>query len=123
MSDGTAGEIEIGSNEDEFDVMAREDRELGDALQKIEKLEAFKSYVHKRLDDAGVPSDPEPEANAEHGCRIGGRLNWLIASKEDQPSNAANATKDVILKILEDATPKYNRELQRWLESVKAKIG
>lgn len=38
----------------------------------------FKTFVHKRLDDAGVPHDPEPEHTAQHGCRISGRLNWLI---------------------------------------------
>lgn len=39
---------------------------------------AFKAYVHTRLDGAGVPADPEPEQNAKHGCRIEGRLNWLL---------------------------------------------
>lgn len=42
-------------------------------------LQSFKNYVHKRLDAAGVPADPEPEKNAEHGCRIEGRLNWVLA--------------------------------------------
>jgi hypothetical protein len=45
---------------------------------------AFKTYVHKRLDDAGVPADPEPETNAKTGCRIGGRLNWLIHGRDAQ---------------------------------------
>lgn len=41
-------------------------------------LRAFKTYVHQRLDAIGVPADPEPEVNAKHGCRIEGRLNWLL---------------------------------------------
>lgn len=43
-----------------------------------EKGEAFKRYVHQRLDAAGVPADPEPDANAKHGCRIEGRLNYVL---------------------------------------------
>lgn len=42
------------------------------------KLEKFKSYVHTRLDDAGIPANPEPVNNAKSGCRIEGRLNYLI---------------------------------------------
>lgn len=42
----------------------------------------FKAYVHKRLDDAGVPSDPEPEHNAAHGCRIEGRLNHVFQGRD-----------------------------------------
>ena len=42
-------------------------------------LKKFKEYVHKRLDDAGVPHDPDPEHNAKHGCRVEGRLNYLQA--------------------------------------------
>ena len=45
------------------------------------KLSAFKTYVHERLDAAGVPADPEPEANAIHGCRIEGRLNFVLNRK------------------------------------------
>lgn len=43
--------------------------------KELEKLQAFKQYVHDRLDKMGIPSDPEPENNAAHGCRIEGRLN------------------------------------------------
>jgi hypothetical protein len=37
----------------------------------------FKGYVHQRLDEAGVPVDPESPHKAE-GCRIGGRLDWVF---------------------------------------------
>lgn len=43
----------------------------------------FKAYVHGRLDQAGVPADPEPEKNKEHGCRIEGRLNHLIGERDE----------------------------------------
>lgn len=42
-----------------------------------DKLKKFKQYVHGRLDKMGIPSNPEPENNASHGCRIEGRLNFI----------------------------------------------
>jgi hypothetical protein len=40
--------------------------------------EAFKRWVHAWLDGAGVPHDPDPEHTAEHGCRISGRMRYLL---------------------------------------------
>jgi hypothetical protein len=48
---------------------------------KAEHLEKFKAYVHQRLDAAGVPVDPESEHKAK-GCRIGGRLDWLLTKHD-----------------------------------------
>lgn len=52
------------------------------ALELAEKerdhLRAFKAYVHRRLDEEGVPADPDPEHTIEHGCRIEGRLEWCF---------------------------------------------
>jgi hypothetical protein len=43
--------------------------------RRVQELEAFKRYVHDRLDTMGVPhSDPESEHD-KAGCRIGGRLD------------------------------------------------
>lgn len=42
------------------------------------KAEAFKAYVHKRLDDAGVEKSPVDQ-HAREGCRIGGRLDIVFA--------------------------------------------
>lgn len=41
------------------------------------KLAAFKAWVHNRLDELGVPADPDPENTARDGCRISGRIDWL----------------------------------------------
>ncbi len=58
------------------------DREaLCAVLAERDKLAAFKRYVHERLDVAGVPLDPDPQRTSEHGCRIGGRLDWLLANR------------------------------------------
>jgi hypothetical protein len=50
---------------------------LQEARAHLAKLAEFKSYVHKRLDDFGVPADPESSHKAE-GCRIGGRLDLVL---------------------------------------------
>lgn len=60
---------------------------VGDAMAKAvlrvlaerDKLAAFKVYVHRRLDEAGVPADPESPHRAE-GCRVGGRLDVVLAA-------------------------------------------
>lgn len=49
-------------------------KELADLRAERDKLKEFKEYVHKRLDDAGIPVDPESPHKAS-GCRIGGRLD------------------------------------------------
>jgi hypothetical protein len=41
------------------------------------KLQAFKDFVHNRLDIAGVPVDP-PGEHRDRGCRVGQRLAALI---------------------------------------------
>lgn len=49
--------------------------------QKVEderdKLQAFKDYVHKRLDDAGIEKNPIGE-HSKAGCRIGDRLDLVF---------------------------------------------
>lgn len=45
-------------------------------IDKVEKLQAFKDYVHDRLDKMGIEKDPE-SIHKEAGCRIGGRLDIL----------------------------------------------
>lgn len=40
----------------------------------IVALQKFKTYVHKRLDDAGVPKFDDGRE-----CRIGARLDWIVA--------------------------------------------
>lgn len=49
--------------------------EVGDTY---ESLLAFKQYVHKRLDDAGIPVDPDPAKTQSTGCRVGVRLDQIL---------------------------------------------
>ncbi len=47
---------------------------------RAEKAEAFKAFVHRRLNIARVPADPHPAETLKTGCRIGGRLNLVLTS-------------------------------------------
>lgn len=49
---------------------------------QVESLSKFKAYVHQRLDDAGIPTDPDSPHKAQ-GCRIGGRLDVLLAERAE----------------------------------------
>lgn len=55
--------------------------QLSEAQAAREALQAFKEYVHKRLDDAGIPTHPNGEHSAA-GCRIGDRLDIVFAQLE-----------------------------------------
>ena len=48
------------------------------AIAERDKLQAFKDWVHKYLDDHGVPHHP-PGSHGAEGCRIGDRMDWLMA--------------------------------------------
>lgn len=45
---------------------------------KAEKLQRFKDWVHNYLDKRGVPHHP-PGVHGAEGCRIGDRMDWLMA--------------------------------------------
>lgn len=47
---------------------------------QIKALQAFKDYVHKRLDDAGIPTHPEGN-HSKAGCRVGDRLDIALIDK------------------------------------------
>lgn len=51
--------------------------QLNPVMEENNKLQRFKDYVHKRLDDAGIPTHPEGE-HSQYGCRIGDRLDVAL---------------------------------------------
>ena len=55
-------------------------KEVEALTDTVSKLREFKDYVHRRLDEAGVPTNPDPTKTKETGCRIGPRLDWLFKS-------------------------------------------
>jgi hypothetical protein len=70
-------------------VTALATRDVSKFKERAEKAEAdlaalqrFKTYVHERLDQAGVPEKPEPANHALHGCRVGDRLDFLLGQRD-----------------------------------------
>jgi hypothetical protein len=55
---------------------------LRDVADRLEAARRFKKWVHDFLDACGCPADPDPQHTAETGCRISGRMRWLLAFKE-----------------------------------------
>lgn len=65
-----------------IDVMERRAERAMRACDEIGRLQAFKDYVHARLDAAGVPTHPDGE-HSKAGCRIGDRLDIVVAALEE----------------------------------------
>lgn len=52
--------------------------EIDKLREKVAKLQAFKDWVHKYLDDHGVPTHL-PGPHSAEGCRIGDRMDWVFS--------------------------------------------
>lgn len=64
------------------------------SIQRVlEKTKAFKDFVHRRLDTAGVPKEFPDGEHTKEGCRIGDRLDWVL-EKKDTPSDNVKAQPD-----------------------------
>lgn len=76
MSDSgrTAGDCDHGKTS-EFCIMC--------LRAKCDKLQAFKDWVHAYLDQHDVPHHP-PGSHGAAGCRIGDRMDWLMAHLKEQ---------------------------------------
>ena len=72
---------------------------ITDSLRERDKLQAFKDYVHGRLDQAGIPVDP-PSEHRDAGCRIGGRLDIALSELPGQ----------------------LEREVRHWLDSTPGAV-
>lgn len=82
-----AAAVSLGNwSEFSMRVPAEPDRDadlvLLDASIEIDQLRAFKAYVHARLDAAGIPTHPDGE-HSKAGCRIGDRLDIVVAALEE----------------------------------------
>lgn len=75
-------------------------------VNEVEKLQRFKDYVHKRLDDAGIPANPEGE-NSKHGCRIGDRLDIALVQPSQQRGDWQKTLKDKISFVHYDRMPQH----------------
>lgn len=73
-------------------------REMG---ARAEKLQAFKDYVHQRLDEAGVPTHPEGPHSAA-GCRVGDRLDiaFARAQRAEEDARASETVRSRICRAI-----------------------
>lgn len=51
------------------------------------KLQAFKDWVHAYLDAQGVPKEFPDGPHTREGCRIGDRMDWLVAELKRSASS------------------------------------
>lgn len=77
-------------------------------LRRALRAEEFKKYVHRKLDEFGVPHDPDPEHNAKHGCRIEGRLNWLFQQWKNDDNWFAIVREEIRIYGLKATTRMWN---------------
>lgn len=68
---------------------------IGAQAATIAALQAFKDYVHERLDAAGIPTHPDGRHSVA-GCRIGDRLDIALdaqaatIARQDEALNIAH---------------------------------
>ena len=63
---------------DPDDDLAMLSRQFLRAVERAESAEKFKRWVHEYIDAHGVPHHP-PGVHGAEGCRIGDRMDWLMA--------------------------------------------
>jgi hypothetical protein len=63
------------------------------AVAERDALAKFKAYVHQRLDEAAVPTHPNGPHSAA-GCRIGDRMDILVAERDAALSRASGRVKE-----------------------------
>lgn len=102
--------------------------ELARLGRRVAELEAFKSYVHQRLDEAGIPANPQPPKHALAGCRIGDRLDVVIGSAEALRGALAGLAENVDAALWGESpepplTVAEIRALVRpWMEAARAQL-
>lgn len=73
---------------------ARLRSDLATVTESRDRLQAFKDWVHNYLDTHGIPHHP-PGTHGAAGCRIGDRMDWLMASLA-----AVTADRDRLLVLI-----------------------
>lgn len=68
----------IAKQSDALSRSAELSRENAALREQVVKLQAFKDWVHNYLDMHSVPHHP-PGTHGAAGCRIGDRMDWLMA--------------------------------------------
>lgn len=103
--------------EHELDQLRRERESL---TAQRDKLQRFKSYVHARLDQMGVPTHPNGPHSAE-GCRIGDRLDCLFSMIAGAPDLLACCVDELSLYAGMDFDA-FAPETARRLKAMRAAV-
>lgn len=111
VSDGEIDNITLYKDEDEFrDMLSTklDNPHVWDlaehviaTLERAEKLQAFKDFVHKRLDEMGIEKNPNGKHSAE-GCRVGDRLDLIVEHMsylKSEIAGHAHIAKDAVWDI------------------------
>lgn len=85
---------------------------------ELARLQAFKNWVHSYLDKSGVPHHP-PGIHGQEGCRIGDRMDWLMAEQA-----ATDQRWKERLKVVQEELATFKRQSENtinyWQNSTKA---
>lgn len=73
-----------------------------------EKGQAFKDYVHQRLDAMGAPHSVPESEHDKAGCRIGGRLDWIEARIATPKPEQEVGLADEVLSIIDEWMAGYD---------------
>lgn len=91
---------------------------LADTMaEQRDALAAFKAYVHRRLDTAGVPTHPDGPHSAQ-GCRIGDRLEIVIDGRDraDTATERLRAAEERVRALTAALTAIGNVDGTNWAE-------
>lgn len=94
--------------------------------ERADKLQAFKDFVHRRLDEMGIPTHPDGPHSKE-GCRVGDRLdivqNSLAPAAADRDGLVARLQAQLWLNHIMgkelDETVRKLREIENIIKGVK----
>lgn len=94
MSDYNRGYTD-GSNHKEWELK----KQIKELESERDALQRFKDFVHKRLDDMGIPTHPDGE-HSKAGCRIGDRLDIIhrLISRRPGRSISIDRLRDMALE-------------------------
>lgn len=91
---------------------------LAEVAAERDALQAFKAYVHQRLDEAGIEKEPNGE-HSKAGCRVGDRLDLTFARANAAEERAATIRQET----LEEAAKVVDYEFDRLWKEIYGRSG
>lgn len=129
LLDGSAGESHLASLSAARDALPdllaaldAKDAEVGRLTEERDKLQRFKDWVHAYLDAHGVPHHP-PGTHGAEGCRIGDRMDWLMADLAARDRRVAELEAGLrnLLAVISDSDQRKHPSSMRLLGIVSGR--